>query len=121
MITEKQKKRMRKLVDALLSGKYEQARKTLRLGNSFCCLGVACDIYRKETKKGKWVRSSGDDSYDIHSFLEHTSYLPDKVMKWFGFGDPRGDKIGKSELSLRNDLGQSFKQIANAIERHYDL
>lgn len=33
------------LVEALRSGKYTQARRALRVGEEFCCLGVACDIY----------------------------------------------------------------------------
>ena len=43
-----------KWVDALRSGEYKQTRGALRgddEGNEpkFCCLGVACDLYAKET------------------------------------------------------------------------
>lgn len=34
-------------VEALRSGEYEQTNGALRYEDKFCCLGVACDLYRK--------------------------------------------------------------------------
>ena len=48
---------------ALLSGDYSQAQKQLRKDDSFCCLGVLCDLFKKETKTGEWELSLGDDYF----------------------------------------------------------
>ena len=46
------KKRIQKWVDALKSGEYKQGQSRLRnIENKYCCLGVACDIYEKQTKQ----------------------------------------------------------------------
>ena len=34
-----------KWVAALRSGEYKQAKGQLRIGNSFCCLGVLCNLH----------------------------------------------------------------------------
>jgi hypothetical protein len=45
----------RKWVEALRSGKYEQASGKLRVGNKFCCLGVLCDLVDPEKwNRGEW-------------------------------------------------------------------
>ena len=41
-------------LDALESGNYKQARQRLRVGDSYCCLGVASDLY----PEGKWHAST---------------------------------------------------------------
>lgn len=52
------KENMQKLVDALRSGDYSQASNALRVKNeeggkdTFCCLGVACDLYFQGQEKG---------------------------------------------------------------------
>ena len=50
----------KKLVAALRSGRYRQARTKLRKADRYCCLGVACEI----SKLGKWEKS-----YFSHSYL----------------------------------------------------
>jgi hypothetical protein len=37
-----------KLVDALRSGEFEQCHNYLRRAESYCCLGVASELYRRE-------------------------------------------------------------------------
>ena len=44
----------KKLIKALRSGEYKQCRAVLRDSRRFCCLGVACDIYSKETGLAIW-------------------------------------------------------------------
>ena len=43
-----------KWVSALRSGEYKQGKEGLRIYNEFCCLGVLCDLYIKETGVGFW-------------------------------------------------------------------
>lgn len=54
-----QKEHRAALVAALRSGEYKQERFGLRTTNdNFCCLGVACDVYRKATGDGEWTVNS---------------------------------------------------------------
>lgn len=52
---------IRKLVNALRSGNYKQTQRALARKNretgeiSYCCLGVACEIYLQEVKKQHWI------------------------------------------------------------------
>lgn len=56
-----------KWLEALRSGKYEQAHRFLRVGNAFCCLGVACEI----SGRGHWVevQDAGIYSQPIKKFV----------------------------------------------------
>lgn len=107
------KTRVRKLVKALRSGKYKQARGKLRRANAFCCLGVACDIYRKEVG-GKWVHGR---------FLQERDVMPDKVSGWFGFPCPNPWIVlpngASTGLADKNDSGSTFGQIAKLIEENF--
>ncbi len=99
----------KKWVEALRSGDYKQCRYVLRDDtNSYCCLGVLCDIYSKET--GKPFPSSPNE------------VLRPVVMKWAGLADKYGtiDKESGSSLSLggMNDCGRTFADIANIIENN---
>jgi len=107
------------LTSALRSGEYRQAQHTLQVDGAFCCLGVACDIYLKETGKGSWGDSKryfydgvGDDS---------KTRLPAAVRDWYGFrtqygsfGDP--DRGESRRLSIENDNGATFMSIADLID-----
>lgn len=99
----------KKLVKALRSGKYKQGQDWLRIGNTFCCLGVACDLYRKEFGT-KW------DKRDM--FFGEDTVLPIEVQEWFGFSDEEGSWSKEDHCSLisMNDMGKSFKEIADKIE-----
>ncbi len=120
-------KRVQLLVDALESGKYQQAQGSLRnrvarLGRyNYCCLGVACDVFRKETGQGKW---------DGESFLigaeEATEEMPRQVRDWFGFFDQRGKSSGllgtdgeDDLIDLNDNTGKSLKEIAGAIRENW--
>jgi hypothetical protein len=101
----------KKWVAALRSGKYEQGIAHLKKYKGYCCLGVLCDLYCKEKKKG-W--DAAIDSED------HVEYLPEKVQKWAGLKDtnPRVTTPFSyaDELSQVNDFGNSFEVIAKYIE-----
>ena len=119
---EVNRENVKKWVAALRSGDYKQATNQLRLRNSFCCLGVACDI----SKVGEWKDNNRyvctfEDGYpDSNRDLE----LPPKVLDWLGMSDPDPiiDMINNSYLncSCANDIkGWDFDKIADAIEKYY--
>ena len=123
----------RKLVEALRSGEYQQTKYRLRDENGFCCLGVACDVYAKETGKGKWHTGSSDYYFKIDEdeYEEDGSRLPYSVQIWLGFSSVRGGRSLKnkslgnfvmpyggysSSLTRLNDSGSTFSEIADIIE-----
>lgn len=104
-------------VNALRSGKYKQAKSTLRNNYGYCCLGVLCDLY----DPNKWEHSDFVPETRF-SYLYMTSLLPTEVVQWAGLN--RGDPIVEgSSLSCYNDghdgkKRHSFQEIADLIERH---
>lgn len=113
------KKFAEQLVAALRSGDYKQGQGYLKLGDSYCCLGVACVI--GEAKEGT---VDGETFFNGQRF-----YLPDVIKKKGGFFSSRGERKdgrnitlnGKEYLNLSylNDLGIPFSVIADYIEKNY--
>ena len=103
-----------KWIKALLLGKYKQGRKKLRtLANKFCCLGVLCDLYKKE-KKIKWIKKKTE-----YVILKEGAILPRQVREWAGIDSDVGDYGTFYYLSADNDNGQKFKTIAKTIEENF--
>lgn len=90
-------------VAALRSGKYTQGRRKLRntQNNTFCCLGVLCDLE--------------DVHFDGDSYLFDDGYASSENLR-----GPLREDIGgldiENELTQRNDHGDSFAIIAQFIE-----
>lgn len=118
-----------KWLDALRSGDYKRGRFSLRRitddGESlFCCLGVACDLYREEVG-GSWgplVHLFGmvDKTHDIMKFTDADNttaggFLSPAIERWLGF-DPNNSSGCLVKLNDREDV--TFEQIANYIEYH---
>jgi hypothetical protein len=102
----------KKWVEALRSGKYRQGRGYLRStvrtsavdgGGGYCCLGVLCDIYRKETGKGKWRRASYGETYSFEADGGQRSdcFPPQAVIEWAGLelDNPILAGVAASELN----------------------
>jgi hypothetical protein len=108
-----------KWVKALRSGEYPQGTLALNDCGKFCCLGVLCDMYSKETGE-PWVESEITQGKKlIHS---EEGLLPYEVRYWSGANTSDGQLpfLGrqKEELWLANlnDGGMPFGQIADLIE-----
>lgn len=116
---EYHKKRMQLWVDALRSGEYNQGFGSLIERDdanncSYCCLGVACKIYEKQTGI-KLLK---------HDWAGH--FQPSQVSEWFGFPSYVFEICSKTteqeaiSATIANDeLKWSFKKIADAIEKTY--
>jgi hypothetical protein len=114
-LTQEHKDRIELWCLALESGKYPQAKRKLRRGDGFCCLGVACDI----SGLGAWdgVR------YCVGNVGSDLS-LPDPVAGFYGIHDSSPGLLNedgiKVEAATLNDYqGYTFPQIAAAIRRTY--
>ena len=83
-------KRMKKYIAYLRSGKYLQVDGALRSRSEddnklrYCCLGVACNVYRDETGKGKWKKKSAEYYGTKHVFLNSSLLMPIEVANWLG-------------------------------------
>ena len=116
----------RKWLDALRSGDYEQGQNYLRYRDSYCCLGVLCDLYNDEawgfrTEDG---HTHSDDNVYLHS--GEATVLPKEVQEWAGLKDPNPAVVMEDKATSKrayfdsigqlNDGGVGFDKIADIIE-----
>lgn len=124
------KQAIRQLVDALRSGRYKQGKDALRIDDSYCCLGVACDI----SGLGEWKGTNiyDDDGrfvetqwcYELPSGASSSDVLPQAVAYYYGFesnnpmlGDEFGNTYAASAFNDQKNYG--FNKIADLFEREY--
>lgn len=108
-------------VNALRSGDYQQGRAWLKKGDSYCCLGVLCDLYLVDHDM-EWELNNNSE----YSLDNNTEMLPKSVAKWAGIdvsdegGVYHGGAINlKGEtLAGLNDTGSPFDEIASFIEEN---
>lgn len=117
------KENIKKWVDALRSGKYQQI--IGRLGsadkNEYCCLGVACEVALQNglpIRKGTCDESVTYDDSGLH--------MPQSVVNWLGlkFEDDSNPLLTKDSkrhhATALNDTNRyNFNTIADWIEATY--
>jgi hypothetical protein len=139
-------------VEALRSGKYKQGKQRLcnLKDNTFCCLGVLCEIAKDngivlakdyfeyfhdpmaliEKPSYSLTQMKDDRSYD-----GMTTSLPQSVMLWAGMKHAQGEIPDGSKyphgvsipwstsamLTVLNDKGSTFEEIANIIEENVEV
>lgn len=119
-----------KWLDALRSGEYKQGKNVLHdeATDTFCCLGVLCDLAVKEgvvTSEHYEHVNRMVTSYDAEGAF---TVLPIKVAEWAGLEDSDdmrravNPKVYVSSepdgsVAYLNDLGYTFEQIADLIEK----
>jgi hypothetical protein len=113
---------MQDWVKALRSGEYKQGQEALKIGDSYCCLGVLCDLYRKNVEGApEW------DSLD--DYMNMLAALPAAVQEWAGMKTNDGmypTDEGSSRFLVTDNDGdpdhsqepKSFAEIADIIEAH---
>jgi hypothetical protein len=108
-----------KWIAALESGEYKKGKHKLRGGDdTFCCLGVLCDIYHKETGKGEWLKQT-PNALNAVSFnadvnandCRNSLYQPFPVQMWSGidYGQSRA-------LANINDDAMTFDAVIAKIK-----
>jgi len=120
---------IRAWVKALRSKKYKQAQGGLRRqiedgGFGYCCLGVACEVFRLKTGKGDW----GNTVFSSAGQRE-PNFLPKAVQRWLGIDskdpvlkeqkdeDLAASELNDGEIEVRKPYG--FPRIASLIEKRY--
>lgn len=121
-----------KWVKALRSGKFPQSTMALKRvtekGEGYCCLGVLCEVFRKETGKGEWVRSDMAERVDflVEGHTE-TNFLPRAVMEWAGLSmsdpelEPSSQYVVEGDMtaSMANDkVKLTFAEIADLVAKN---
>lgn len=126
-------------VDALRSGEYSQCKNALHTSdNQYCCLGVLCALAVQAgiISPPTLEKPLFDDmEHTNYCYDEHTTELPEAVMKWAGLTSSDGDEVaigmrvvndndngGETEvdylddLASHNDTGKTFDEIAAAVD-----
>lgn len=106
-------------IAALRGGKFLQGQNALRQQeqgqpDSYCCLGVLCELFRRATNRGSWIGST----FQVDG-AKSMAQLPDPVRDWAGLED-RDPRLGAEAMSAisMNDRGSSFAIIAERIEQY---
>ena len=92
---------------ALRSGDYQQGTALLHYEDRFCCLGVLCDLYAKDTGN-TWERHGSVCNMHRSDLL-----IPPQVQEWAGLKYPN-----PMALAHRNDKGATFEELAEVIEEN---
>ena len=120
-------------VKDLRSNQYRQGFGRLKSHDgSYCCLGVACETYKRLTGRGEWRKNDEhDDSFSVDNpspdrIIDYDYLsLPLTVAQYFGFDDQnptllQGDKVTPTNcVSINDALRANFHVIADLIERTY--
>jgi hypothetical protein len=122
---------------ALRSGEYQQGTGCLRKDDTYCCLGVLCDVYDKqevglgesrwkfvpEYKLGGLLYGEATVVKAHYRYQDQPEILPYDVKKWAGLKDRSPSFVDDTQLSKTlaalNDDGYTFNQIADVIEKHF--
>lgn len=114
---------MEQWVAALRSGEYAQVDGVLRArdesGDSFCCLGVLCQISGLEEPEDEHTGYSRT----MDEFLSNPGdeVLPGFVQEWSGMRSEQGDLDGdRVSLANLNDKGHTFLELADIIEEEWE-
>lgn len=139
-LTREQKRNIKRWIDALRSGDYNQGQGQLHLEEdeygdkapeSYCCLGVLCKVKGVDPddrieRVVDGVRVEVTDGSMIHAGLLN-EWTGLEVDSYPFVSEGRATITGNSDdgsltshLAMINDDGKSFKQIANTIERRAD-
>ena len=118
------KENLRKWIDALRSGEYTQGTRRLRGDGTYCCLGVLCDVYKKETKEGVWiVRPHKLDTFYMFEVgdTQETTKPNAAVLQWLGIDGLLSIPFYETYtlMGINDTLDWSFEMIADVLEKEY--
>lgn len=105
----------KKWVAALRSGEFSQTQAVLRDLRGYCCLGVLCEIFRRETGRGEWDARYFFVEDEGKRYESHTD-LVRQVAQWVGLETVTAAYGDMESLIRHNDTGDNFSKIADIIE-----
>lgn len=119
----------KKWVKSLRSGEYKQGFGELRHDDTYCALGVACDLAVKDgvipAPKAECYTHPADNYNRVHVLYcygkdGNYTQLPVKVCIWLGLESQYGSYPGCSVSSLNDGERKTFAEIADIIESEPD-
>lgn len=138
-MTPEQNDIRKRWIAALRSGEYKQGRerlcRTIDEEQHWCCLGVLSDLWLQEhPEAGEWEDLVVDRLYGARALrlndpidaTQHSNIagVPEEVRQWAGLyaevGSINPDETSHEDtaaLCAMNDRGDSFEQIADALEK----
>lgn len=117
-------------IAALRSGEYKQGASRLSMSGKFCCLGVLCETaIRNGIKIDRYEVEDSTFDDNVIAYDGAVSVAPATAFGWVGLIAPDGslkDIDAASghplykfcSLSMANDEGASFEEIADLLEKH---
>jgi hypothetical protein len=117
-------KKIKKMwASALRSGDYKKGLEALHpKKNSFCALGVLCDLYMKDTGKGAWILDEDTGAFAFKSGNKVDGMNPPPaVLKWAGIKKIESAHLmykdqPHSIVELNDETKMPFKKLADLIE-----
>lgn len=102
-------------VDALRSGQYKQCTGQLRTRDTFCCLGVLCNLHAQAHPE------IAAQQRDKGQYMGVSNQIPSEVRRWSGMHTHSGSRgaFSASLIRLNDKLGYSFAQIADVIDQEW--
>lgn len=133
-----------KWVAALRSGNYTQTKGVLKDDTGYCCLGVLCAIQGREFHYSPEPLITHPDVVDPRYYVDDVeslartnigrnwSTLPTDLVRELEMHSPSGeftpdgalDEEGYTknyDLAELNDAGKTFDEIADLIEKHWEI
>jgi hypothetical protein len=115
---------MKKWVSLLRSGEFSQGTGHLNKEGKHCCLGVLCELATVEGitvphTSGEYAAGLDIIGYGDFSEEENCGVLPLGVQKWAGMDSRNGEFNYDQMLTDLNDIGSSFDELADIIEKNY--
>jgi len=126
-------KRVQELwANALESDEFIQARSAMsrmtKEGQSYCCLGVLCELYSRETGNDGWKpipKALPELIGQEFNFDGYTICLPEDVMVWAGLEErnpvliPKNHYLGESHraVEVNDNMCYTFPEIAKLVRK----
>jgi hypothetical protein len=119
--------RLNLIVNELRRGEFIQGEGCLRQPGSHCALGVACEVFRRQTGQGRWVQVGHRFSFVAsgegrgYGLWSETAMPAPEVTRWY-LHDPQDPRLEDElnmlfqEVAMRNDRGVPFGELARMIE-----
>src|SRR5216110_1229848 len=108
----------------LRSGRWEQGRGTLRSkGDTFCCLGVLCEMAVKAGVIPAPQPCAIDDCGHTYGEQAASGHAPREVVKWAGMNSGWGSfgEGSSDSLAIWNDNGKTFEELADVIDASWQV
>jgi hypothetical protein len=104
------------LLEALESGEYKQGKDRLRTlsNNTFCCLGVACDVYDIKNNKSMWRQ---EEHYNRITYSGYVILPPVSVLNEYAISD----STMRMMMNWNDIKGFSFIEIAAKLRKLWNM